>query len=849
MDTLATVLPRNEDVREARRVIIKLALNAAPNNGTLRLCRTTVSGQGDKSALAARALERAVEEGRQGPSSVAWSAVRAGCATAMILRPLLNVLWLTGPKDLRNSMYERFFGLTRDPFRLTPDPKCCFGHRHYAKARVYIDYALHRGEGFVMITGRPGTGKTTLAMDLIDKTAGSNVKVVLVVSSQLDAEDLLRMTAFMSDLDVQSPHKADILQRLIDFLVRHRQQGRRVLLVIDEAQDLSVAALEELRLLTNLQHRGEPLVPVVLLGQESLRDLVRRPGMEQVHQRIVAAWHLAPLDPSETVEYVRFRLERAGWRGEPSFDPGVLRSVYEFSQGVPRRINLVCGRLLLHAFGEERRLVTAADVEVVLAELAEEGLGPPEAATASNRPPAATEEHPEGSIDWSQIDQGLAWAEPISTASCAGVSESPAFAERADTPVPQQVEDFMRSQAAAPAEKELGSSGIVAAEHVAEAGNDPPRAKKNPHYWAWATLGLVVLTTVGLGALLDPAVWVDVRNRAETGARNLTGEGAEGWELGAPRLIGESDLLEAERLPLEPAPSPSAARQWVAEAVGSPPIAKETETLATDPAPAVDPGLLVGAVSAPDRAPRSPGSDDTPLMSVVDVADADGPFALSEPNDRGADPVAILHEDSRVTSESHETSGSRTTVDDRFLDQVPESPAVLESDRADWMVEESVVEGAAVSGASAEDEPQLSVPPDAVAESAADLRPDDEGAATIGEGQIVRVLFGWNSARIEPDFEPDLASVIDAAMRSDASLIKIVGYTDRQGDPLYNQLLSQQRAQAVSDYLAEHGISRDRHRVEGRGPRESNGDTVAPSSEIEPQDRMVEVSVLPKLSM
>ncbi|MCW8907288.1 MAG: AAA family ATPase [Sedimenticola sp.] len=273
-------------------------------------------------------------------------------------------------------MYESFYNFKAEPFRLSPDHRFCFTHKSYAKAKAYMQYAIHRAEGFVMVTGKPGTGKTTLVNDLVDGLAQSRIVVATIVSTQLEADDLLRLVSCNFGLDVDAPNKAVVLQGLSVRLKRHHEEGTRALLIIDEAQDLSASALEELRLLTNLQLNNQPLLQIFLVGQENLRDLVQKPSMEQVHQRLVAACHLESLNEEDTKAYVRHRLDRVGWKDDPVIDEGVYPLVYQFSKGVPRRINLICSRFLLHGSVEEKHRIRASDVRTVVDELQHEQLAP-----------------------------------------------------------------------------------------------------------------------------------------------------------------------------------------------------------------------------------------------------------------------------------------------------------------------------------------------------------------------------------------------------------------------------------------------------------------------------------------
>jgi len=271
-------------------------------------------------------------------------------------------------------MYEVFYNLRAEPFRLSPDHKFCYEHNSYAKARAYMAYAFKRAEGFVMITGRPGTGKTTLIGELVESLAKDRVATANLVCTQLQADDLLKTVAFSFAIGSQRADKAELLQRLNVLFQRWHREGRRALLVVDEAQDLSPSAMEELRLLTNIQVGGQPLLQIFLLGQPELRDLILSPEMEQVHQRIVAATHIEGLEVDETEAYVLHRLQAVGWRGDPAIDRAIFPAIHKFSEGVPRRINLICSRLFLLGSVEQRHAISVDDVRVVIGELQAENL-------------------------------------------------------------------------------------------------------------------------------------------------------------------------------------------------------------------------------------------------------------------------------------------------------------------------------------------------------------------------------------------------------------------------------------------------------------------------------------------
>lgn len=270
-------------------------------------------------------------------------------------------------------MYYDFYALRDNPFRLTPNGRNVYLHPSFEQARAYLEYGLLQGEGFVVVTGPPGSGKTTLMEDLLARLP-EGARVAKVVTSRLGASDLLRMVAAAFDLRPTHRDKASILDALQQDLTRSHRRGNRNLLLVDEAQDLSSDALEELRLLTNLTLEGEPLLQVLLLGQPPLRDVVRRPELSQFHQRMIASSRLQAMTEEQTVDYVCHRLRCAGWRGDPAITDAALRLLHRAAGGVPRRVNIIASRLLLYGFTEGSHDLRLADLEAVLGEMEEESV-------------------------------------------------------------------------------------------------------------------------------------------------------------------------------------------------------------------------------------------------------------------------------------------------------------------------------------------------------------------------------------------------------------------------------------------------------------------------------------------
>ena len=307
-------------------------------------------------------------------------------------------------------MYETFFGLTAKPFQLNPDPAFYFGSKGHKSAYAYLQYGVYQGEGFIVVTGEIGAGKTTLVRALLQQLDPNKVVAVQLVSTMIDGDQLLKAVATAFGVPVRGTEKAELLATLEAFLTAQVAQNKRALLVVDEAQNLSARAMEELRMLSNFQFADRALLQSFLVGQPELRRLLRAPQMEQLRQRVIASYHLGPMDAEETARYIQHRLQLVGWQNDPSFSPEAMASIYSVTGGVPRRINTLCNRLMLSLFLAEKHAVERTDVDAVASEISRE-LG----STAAAVRPADN-----GSV--SEMEDASTPAAHLSTASVAGLA-------------------------------------------------------------------------------------------------------------------------------------------------------------------------------------------------------------------------------------------------------------------------------------------------------------------------------------------------------------------------------------------------------------------------------------------
>jgi general secretion pathway protein A len=267
-------------------------------------------------------------------------------------------------------MYIDHYGFRAHPFQMTPDARLFYPSSGHSRAYAHLMYGLEQKEGFIVVTGEVGAGKTTLIERLCAELDPQAFVIARIATTQVSGDDLLRLVAdaFGAPADAD---KASVLRGII---ARLRHAERRHLLIVDEAQALSHAALEELRMLSNVTENGRAVLQTILLGQPQLRGLLASPDLDQLRQRILASYHLGSLSREETHAYVEHRMRAVGWTGEPAWGEGALDLIHRYTDGIPRRINRLCSRVLLGAALEAATLLTAPMVEATALEL-EDDLG------------------------------------------------------------------------------------------------------------------------------------------------------------------------------------------------------------------------------------------------------------------------------------------------------------------------------------------------------------------------------------------------------------------------------------------------------------------------------------------
>ena len=265
-------------------------------------------------------------------------------------------------------MYQKFFGLRESPFNVNPDPRYLFLTKQIQEALAGLTYGIQNRKGFILLTGEVGTGKTTLLNRLLDWLHGQRVKTAFVFNSQVNVSQLFDFMMADFEIPVESRHKSQVLLKLNHWLLERYRAGETAVLIVDEAQNLSLQVLEEIRLLTNLETSTEKLLQIVLTGQPELEEKLKLPQLRQLRQRITLRCRTAPLTVEETFGYIAERLRIAGANGEPIFSKEAIQTVNRYSRGIPRVVNLLCEHALINAYVDHLRPVPAHLVEEVARE-------------------------------------------------------------------------------------------------------------------------------------------------------------------------------------------------------------------------------------------------------------------------------------------------------------------------------------------------------------------------------------------------------------------------------------------------------------------------------------------------
>ena len=318
-------------------------------------------------------------------------------------------------RKLRERKYASFYGLTSKPFQLSPDPKFYVPSEQHQRAAAYLEYGMQQNEGFVIITGEFGVGKTTIVRRMLDSLDPENVIVGHLVSDRSDAYDILHQVGAAFGIRAKSEAKSDVQLAIEAFLIGMTSKGKRCVLIVDEAQNLTSKALEELRVLSNSLFGNQALLRIFLVGQPEFRDTLKSMKMAQFRQRIVATCHIDPMDEDETHGYIEHRLKCAGASGSPTFTADCFRAIYKAAGGISWRINLLCDRLLMSGFINGKKEFNARDVE----EVARKGF----------------EEIRNPSSAWAKFAQGDSSGSGANAATASSDAQLPAEVENAKEPL------------------------------------------------------------------------------------------------------------------------------------------------------------------------------------------------------------------------------------------------------------------------------------------------------------------------------------------------------------------------------------------------------------------------------
>jgi len=768
-------------------------------------------------------------------------------------------------------VFNEFYGLTLHPFRLGPDPRFCYRHRSFIRAKHYMHYALHQGEGFVMVTGQPGTGKTILIEDLLSETATSSVKVARIASTQVAADDLLHLLANAFGIDTRSMTKSMVLLNLQSRLKQQMGEGRSSLLIVDEAQNLPFESMEELRMITNLQEGATPLLQVFLVGQDRLRSIIAEPRMEQLRQRMLAACRMEPLNPEETRDYLYHRLRCAGWGGSPTICGEGVWLLHGASGGVPRVINVLANRLLLWGWIEEKKELGADDVRVVIKELEDELSF---VSSASEKQAPADEAQTKPTPDFR--DLAITAPSPANTAGAPASAEpttpEPAVTLAPEVPAAATVESAPRAeppsptQIGIPEEREPGAhanpSKIIeptSPERLSDGTPAPPEPVAEP--------GSVLLEDAASVQAPGPPPSAMSQDRIEAHPMRLAtpamtrGRRMGAWVAVAVALAAVSIL---GILVVQPGPASlrealrfATAELWsFAEALNAPDGGAARDPAAADPAQAREVDAVPSAESIPPDGPADiansaqsisgptapkaeadPRPESSPLVFAAQTDEQRTKLASRIGNDIAAaipeaEPVTAAtdsYED--VGTEAASASGAQIQASaeepQSWSEDTARMPADLELRRAgNDPVRQTEMppqeDAAALPTASQSRQADTATTLSTLERRLQSLgyEPEKTLAGAIKLNLYTQISFDTDSAEITHSSRRSIDAIAEALSAYPDVEITVIGHTDNYGTVAYNDNLSLMRANAVAALLRAGGVLGQNISSEGRGERE-----------------------------
>jgi type II secretory pathway predicted ATPase ExeA/outer membrane protein OmpA-like peptidoglycan-associated protein len=742
-------------------------------------------------------------------------------------------------------MFESYYKLDANPFRLSADEQFRFAHKNYQKAYSYLKYALDQGEGFIMVTGQPGSGKTTLIRDIVSEVDDSKILAINLVTNQLQAEELLRKVALEFGLHAESYNKATLLTSIEDFVTKEYQTGRRAVIVIDEAQNLTLNGLEELRLLSNLQAGSHPLFQIFLVGQDELRSLILSPGMEQIRQRMIASCQIEAMDAQQSQGYIEHRLGIVGWDRDPAFEEMVFPLIHYLTGGIPRKINHVVSRLLLYGALEEKHEFTQEDVWIVARELFDE-----ERLSIQSGDSFTTfkEKYGQGEDLLPESHKADSESEPVEQfkaidkvhVSITGSNSEPVKAGEAKLAAQSESEYGTDVEVEPEPEPEeyiseffpYGDSGLLDSDNPSAA--DAQAAEESAGFIPADETERMTPPIASGKTYLD-----------ESEQDALTSKIIREGDIRIEEVLTETNESSPDEILNLPSMQAERRKHEIEEKGG---WINTAETVGVDELFAgafgkslrnifffVLAGLffLILFVIKPERIDQIWEDTVAKIPSMIEPADdrseVTAPTTETERQEAEVGDSLASKGDEYTNLETPVASSTAQTISEKFETSIASDQEITDTGTA-----------LADKKAAVESDSDTSLSPESL-ESTVDTglveRASVDYIATqskyqkveIGEGTDVaipttpttskfQIYFEFDDTSIPDQFKEMLNDLYIVLSLNKASTMTITGYTDASGDPVYNMNLSVDRANAVSDYFTERGISPDRIQVEGRGP-------------------------------